>query len=84
MVSGFLISPYDQLRIFSGLAMLDLHLIEHLHRDLRVERVHDVIVAMGMHLVSPRLRQVRAGESRRLTRRVSNGRAKAADYSAAF
>jgi hypothetical protein len=56
MVSGFLISPYDQLRIFSGEA-IDLHLIEHLHRDLGVERVHHVIVAMhSFLLVSVRCR----------------------------
>jgi hypothetical protein len=41
-------------------------------------------VVMAMHLVSPRLRQDIAGKVAGLTRRVSKGRAKEADYSAAF
>ena len=44
MVSGFLISPNDQDRIFSGEAIEIRIGIEHLGRRLRVEEIHDLLV----------------------------------------
>jgi hypothetical protein len=60
----------------------DFHLIEHLHRDLRVERVHDVVVSMHLVISSPQ--SGLSGKAESLTRRVSKGRANSANYSAAF
>jgi hypothetical protein len=44
IVSGFLISPNDHERIFSGLAIADLDLVERLRLNDRIEQVHDLLI----------------------------------------
>jgi hypothetical protein len=44
MVSGFLISPYDQERIFSGRRDRDPDLVEDLSRTDRLEQIHEFLV----------------------------------------
>jgi hypothetical protein len=50
----------------------DLHLIEHLRRHLRIERVHYVV--MSIHLLVSSYRAVRAGRNPHTPRRNGSGR----------